>query len=157
MEIYWLKLNNRNWIIERDPKRLELRPKEHVRFNDRRLNQRFCVNYTTYLVGEDKQDSISVGYFFLKLYSIVLDAKRNRGFSKDKLHFKVESATIEQAIKQVLFDCYGSVIGSVSKSDQLQFINYFKQLNWLCIDNSGNMHITTKGLSIYNELIKMLV
>lgn len=157
MEIYWLKLNNRNWIIERDPKRLELRPKEHVRFNDRRLNQRFCVNYTTYLVGEDKQDSISVGYFFLKLYSIVLDAKRNRGFSKDKLHFKVESATIEQAIKQVLFDCYGSVIGSVSKSDQLQFINYFKQLNWLCIDNGGNTHITTKGLSIYNELIKMLV
>ncbi len=156
MEIYKLKLNNRNWTIERLSERLKLRPKEHVRFNDRRLNQRFCVNYTIYQ-GEDKKDSISVGYFFLRLYSIVLDAKHNRDFSKDKLRFKVESATIEQAIKQVLFDCYGSVVGSVSKSDQLQFINYFKQLNWLCIDNRGNMHITTKGLSIYNELIKMLI
>lgn len=156
MEIYKLKLNNRNWIIERLPERLKLRPKEHVCFNDGRLNQRFCVNYTIYQ-GEDKQDSISVGYFFLRLYSIVLDAKHNRDFLKDKLRFKVESATIEQAIKQVLFDCYGPVVGSVSKSDQLQFINYFKQLNWLCIDNRGNMHITTKGFSIYNELIKMLI
>lgn len=156
MEIYWLKLNNRNWIIERDSEQLKLRPKEHMRFNDKRLNQRFCVNYTIYQ-GGDKQDSISAGYFFLKLCSIVLDTKHNNDLSKDKLHFKVESATIEQAIKQVLFDCYGPVIGSVSKNDQLQLINYFKQLNWLCIDNRGNMHITTKGFSIYNELIKMLI
>ncbi len=103
MEIYWLKLNNRNWIIEQDSERLKLRSKEHMRFNDKRLNQRFCVNYTIYQ-GGDKQDSISAGYFFLKLYSIVLDTKHNSDLSKDKLHFKVESATIEQAIKQVLFD-----------------------------------------------------
>lgn len=155
MEIYKLKLNNRNWIIERFGERLKLRSKEHVRFNDRRLNQRFCVNYTIYQ-GEDKQDSISVGYFFLKLYSIVLGTNRSSGLSKDKLHFKVENATIEQAIKQVLFDCYGTVIGSVSKSDQPQFINCCKQLNWLCIDNRGNMHITSDGISIYNELAEKL-
>lgn len=155
MEIYKLKLNNRKWNIELLSERLELRPKEHVCFNDSRLNQRFCVKYKTYL-GVNKQNSISAGYFFLKLYSIVLGTEYNCGYSKDKLHVLVEGAAIEQAIKQVLYDCYGTVIGSVLKSDQSQFINYFKKLNWLCIDNSGNMHITTKGISIYNELTKML-
>jgi calcineurin-like phosphoesterase len=153
MEIYTLKLNNRNWNIELLPERLELRPKEHVRFNDSRLNQRFCVKYKKYL-GENKQDSISVGYFFIKLYSIVLGADYNYSYSKDNLCFWVEDAYIEQAIKQVLHDCYGGIIGSVSKSDRSQFINYFKKWNWLCIDNSGNMRITIEGISLYNNLTK---
>lgn len=45
MEIYTLKSNNREWNIELLSERLKLRPKEHVRFNDSRLNQRFCVKY----------------------------------------------------------------------------------------------------------------
>ena len=153
MEIYKLKLNDRKWNIELLSERLELRPKEYVRFNNSRLNQRFCVNYKTYL-GENKQNSISAGYFFLKLYSIVLGAEYNYSYSKDKLHFGVENASIEQAIKQVLYDCYGTVIGSVSKNDHSQLINYFKKLNWLCIDDSGNMHITVEGISLYNNLTK---
>ena len=66
----------------------------------------------------------------------------------------MESAAIEQAIKQVLYDCYGTVIGSVSKSDHSQFINYFKRLNWLYIDENENMHITIEGISFYNSLTK---
>lgn len=154
MEIYKLKSNNRVWNVEQFSERLELRPKEHVRFNDSRLNQRFCVKYKTYL-GKNKQNSISAGYFFLKLYSIVLDTECNYGYSKDRLYFCVESATIEQAIKQVLYDCYGTVISSVAKSDYSQFINYFIKLKWLCIDNSANMHITSEGVSIYNKLTKI--
>lgn len=85
---------------------------------------------------------------------MVLGADYNYSYSKDKLYFLVEDTYIEQAIKQVLHDCYGGIIGSVSKSDRSQFINHFKKWNWLCIDNSGNMRITIEGISLYNNLTK---